>query len=462
MVRNLTKGKPFPIIMRFCVPILLGSVLQQLYNLLDAFIVRRYVGLAEMGAVLSTGPLNFLVIGFVIGLCAGFSIPVAKSFGGGDIPETRKRAANALYLCGLFALAMTALMVSFARPLLVIMQTPAETLDAAYNYIIVIFAGIPAFMMYNILVALMRALGDSKTPLYFLSASCVLNILVTLLFVAVFGWGTKGAGAATIVSQAFAVTLCLIHIRRHHPILRLKRADARPCRKRAAKLLLNGVPMALQFAITAIGTVIIQRAVNDFGPVVVSAIGVAGRLQIMLMQPMEAVGITMATFCAQNLGAGQYGRIKNGIKISLTAVLIYSIAAGALIIFGGGVLAGLITGEEGAQAMTYIRQFQLVNGAMYWSLGLLFIMRNSVQGLGYSGVTMFAGVSELVARGVVALIMVPRFGFDAVCFANPSAWLLADVMLVVMLVVLLRRVKRKIANKFGNGVNNVQEVEFQQ
>jgi putative MATE family efflux protein len=451
MTRDMTKGKPFPIIIQFCIPILLGALFQQAYSLIDAFIVRRFIGFNEMGAVLSTGPLQFLVLGFTWGITTGFSIPIAQAFGAGDIPEMRKRAANAFYLCGIIAVILCAVTVTFIRPLLVLMQTPDVTIDAAYSYIVVIFAGIPVIMTYNILIALLRALGDSKTPLYFLAISCVLNIILDIVFIAVFGWGTAGVGLATVISMSFAMILCLIHVRRSFPVLRFNKNELKLCRSRSGRLLKNGIPMALQFSITAVGSVILQSAMNGFGPVVVSAVGTASKIQVFVMQPMEALGITMATYCAQNLGAGKLLRIKAGIRMSMVTVLIYSIAVGALIVFAGRLLAypiivlGAETAEEIANieiAMNYIRQFQLVNGSLYWLLGILFIVRNSVQGLGYSRVTVFAGVSELFARAGVAFMLVPFFGFNAICFANPLAWLLADILLIIVFIVLMKKLTK--------------------
>jgi putative MATE family efflux protein len=445
MVRDMTKGKPFPIIIRFCIPILLGSLFQQLYNLADAAIIGRFVGMDEMGAVLSTGSLHFLVIGFVIGLTTGFSIPISQSFGAGDVSEMRRRVANAFYLCGIFAVALALVTVAFVRQLLEIMQTPAATIDAAYDYIVILFGSIPIIMAYNILAALMRALGNSKAPLFFLMLSCALNIILDLVFIVGFDWGTSGAGWATTVSMGFATIMCIFYISRNFPVLISTREERKFCRKRCMKLIENGVPMALQFSITAIGSVIIQRAVNGFGEIVVSAIGMAARIQIFVMQPMEALGITMATFCAQNLGAGKLHRIKAGIRVSMLAVLIYSVFAGLVIIFLGRHIAVLFVGS-GAEnldyALNYIRQFQLVNGSLYWLLGVLFILRNTVQGLGYSRVTVFAGVGELAARAGVAFLLVPLFGFNAVCFANPTAWLFADILLVIIFAASIKKLSK--------------------
>ena len=457
----MTKGKPFPIIIQFCLPILFGAMFQQAYSLIDAFIVRRFIGLNEMGAVLSTGPLQFLVLGFTWGITTGFSIPISQAFGAGDLCEMRKRVANSLYLCGIIAVALAAITVTFIRPLLVVMQTPEATIDAAYNYIVVIFAGIPVILCYNIFIAILRALGDSKTPLYFLGISCVLNIVLDIVFIVVFKWGTSGVGWATVVSMTFATVLCLIHIRRSFYILRFLKGELRFCRSRCGILLKNGIPMALQFSITAIGSVVLQSAMNGFGPVVVSAVATAAKIQVFVMQPMEALGITMATYCAQNLGAGKLLRIKKGISLSMVTVLCYSVFAGVLIVFGGRWLAYplIVLGAESEQdianiaiAMPYIKQFQIANGSLYWLLGILFVIRNSIQGLGYSKVTVLAGVSELFARAGVAFLLVPFFGFRAICFANSLAWLFADILLIIIFIFLMKKLSNIPRRELGKKI----------
>ena len=278
MIRDMTKGKLFPVIIRFCLPVLLGSLFQQFYNLTDAAIIGRFVGMDEMGAVLSTGPLHFLVIGFVLGLTTGFSIPIAQSFGLGDVSEMRRRVVNAFYLCGIFAVGLTVLTVLTVRKLLIVMQTPAETLNDAYNYIFILYSGIIVIMAYNMLAALMRALGNSKTPLMFLIISGVLNILFDLLFIIGLVWETAGAGIATVLSQFIAVILCVIFVKRNFHILASSKEEKKFCKERCTKLLNNGVPMALQFSITAIGSMILQSAVNVLGPIVVSAVGMAARV----------------------------------------------------------------------------------------------------------------------------------------------------------------------------------------
>jgi Na+-driven multidrug efflux pump len=273
------------------------------------------------------------------------------------------------------------------------------------------------------------------------------------VFILGLNMGTGGVGWATLVSQMCAVILCAVYLRKNYPVLRFKKGEMVFCRTRCGKLLINGVPMALQFSITAIGSIILQRAVNSLGVVVISAIGMASRVQILMMQPMEALGITMATFCAQNLGAGKLHRIKSGIKSALFIVVMYSVAAGLIVIFFGQYLTIAFVGRNAEnlnEALVYIRQLFFANGIFYWSLGILFVLRNSIQGLGYSSVTVLAGVSELAARAGVAFAFVPVIGFNAVRFANPAAWLFADVILVVIFIIIIKKLSKIPRNELKN------------
>jgi len=442
LVKDMSKGKPVPVILRFFVPVLLGSLFQQIYNLADGVIVGRFIGMDEMGAVFSTGSLNFLVIGFVMGLTTGFCIPIAQTFGAGDIPEMRRRTANTLYLCGIFTVILTVLTMAFTRPLLIIMQTPAETLDAAYSYIIVLFGGIAVIMYYNVFAGLLRALGDSRTPLYFLVMACIINVGLDLLFIAVFKMGTAGAGWATVTAQFCSVVLCAVYLRKNYPILLFKKEELKFSPAHCKKLINAGVPMALQFSITAVGTVIIQGAVNNFGPIAVSAVGMANKFQVFMTQPLDCLGITMATYCAQNLGANKPHRIKKGIKLAMLMAIGYSVLAALFVwFFGRHAVKIFVNANEPnlADAIVYVVRFQRINCAFFCVIAVLFVIRNSVQGLGYALPAMFAGVCELVGRSVMTFGFVPLLGFDAVCIAGPLSWFLADVFLLIVFAVIAKK-----------------------
>jgi putative MATE family efflux protein len=457
MTRDMTKGRPLPIIIKFCLPVLLGTVFQQFYNVADTMIIGRYIGAEEpLAAVGTTGPLNFLVLGFVIGICNGFCIPVAQRFGAGDIKEMRRFAANAVYLCAIFAVVITTLTMLFTRQLLQLIDVPETIIELSYSYIIMIFMGIPSAIAFNIQACLLRALGDSKSPLYFLAIASLVNVIADLVFILVFGWGLMGAGFATVVAQTVSAVLCFIHIRRNFPILRFKKDELKFSPVHARKLFNVGVPMGLQFSVTAIGSMILQSAVNRLNDaIIIASLTTGNRISLLLFQPMEAVGITMATYCGQNLGAKKLERIKQGLKISLIIQLIYSFFIGIAMWFLGRYMAAVFVGFGQTQIMDYVG-FQLkVSGAGFWSIGVLLVMRNSLQGLGYSVMAMLAGVSELVARVIVAVFLVERFGFYGVCFAGVSSWLLADLVLIPAYFIVMKKLRRKIAEDDNNSSADV-------
>ena len=448
MVRDMTKGRPMPIIIRFAIPLLLGTVFQQFYNMADTIIVGRFIGKEALAAIGTTGALNFLVLGFVIGICAGFCIPVSQRFGAGDTTEMRRFAANAVYLCVVFAVVLTTLTMLFARQLLQFMSVPESIIDLSYSYIIFIFGGIPMAMAFNILASMLRALGDSKSPLYFLAVSSVVNVGLDLLFIIGFGWNqledVKYIGLATVIAQSVSAVLCLIYVRKNYPILRCNKEEKKFSAAHSKKLLSMGLPMGLQFSITAFGAVILQRAINGLGTIAIASLTTGNRISLLLFQPMEALGLTMATFCGQNLGAKKLDRIKQGMRLSMIIQMIYSVLSGAVLWFFGRALATIFIGNEEAEILDNVR-FQLrVLGVSYFSIGILFIFRNALQGLGYSVMAMSAGVCELVGRVAVAFLLVGRFGFYGACFAGPLSWFLADAVLLPAYFVIMKRLKIKV------------------
>ena len=318
-----------------------GNVFQQLYNMVDTIIVGKYVGVDALAAVGSTGAINFLVIGFALGICSGFSIPVAQSFGAGNHSQMRKYVANSIYLSVIASIILTVSTMLLTGPILRITNTPEEIYDDAYRYIIVIFAGISATIFYNMLSGILRALGDSKTPLVFLGISSVLNIILDLTFIIVFKWGVFGASFATVISQGISALLCLFYTIKNYDILRFDSFELKPDLEKMKKLVVIGVPMALQFSITAIGSIILQSAVNTLGKTAVASMTAAIKIQTVAVGPMESMGITMATYCGQNRGAGKYSRITVGIGQSIAMTMVYCVAACAAVSFLGGALTTL-------------------------------------------------------------------------------------------------------------------------
>lgn len=443
MVRDMTEGKPLSLILHFCIPMLVGNIFQQLYNMVDSVVVGRFVGQDALAAVGSTGSISFLVIGFVTGCTSGFAIPVAQTFGAGDYVGMRKHVANSMYLSILISAVLTTLTMIFTRPLLELMNTPENIIDSAYDYIIVIFGGIAVTMLYNILASVLRALGDSKTPLLFLAVASVLNIILDLLFVIGFKLECLGVGFATVIAQAISAVLCLIYIKKRYPILTFSKDELRADKTCSGRLLSVGLPMAFQFSITAVGSIILQTAVNSLGSGIVAAVTIANKIQMIVTQPMETMGVTLATYGGQNLGAGRIDRVKKGISQSLIVILIYSFAAFAVVTLLGEYIAMLFIKPEEMAVMDEVKQFLFCNGMFYPILAILFVLRNSLQGLGFGLLPMMAGVCELVARTVIAFALVGTLGYTAICFASPAAWVAADILLAVIYFIKMKELTLK-------------------
>ena len=429
MTKDMTTGRTMKNIIRFCLPLMLGNLFQQLYNMADTIIVGRFVGKIALSAVGSVGALNFLIIGSVIGLCTGFAIPIAQRFGAQDIQSLKKYVANIIYTSAVLGVVFTVGAVLFTHPLLKLLNTPEEIYQDAYDYIVIIFAGIGATMFYNLLASIVRSLGDSKTPLYFLLFSSVLNVGLDILLITVFHMGVRGASVATVISQLVSGILCFIYVKRSFPILHITKETSKPDFKYIKTLLRNGLPMALQFSITALGSVMLQSCVNGLGADAIAAVTIGGKTQLMIVLPSETIGITMATYCGQNLGAKKLDRIKKGIGSGFILAAIYSVIGMCVARFLGPYISLLFISGSETSVITLAQQYINAGSYFYIILSVLFLLRNSLQGLGYSVTAMMTGVFELFARAVGGFIFVEHFGYDAACFVNPFAWIVADMFL---------------------------------
>lgn len=443
MVREMTHGKPLSLILGFCLPMLLGNLFQQLYSMVDTIIVGKFIDVDALAGVGSTGSVSFLIIGFTTGITSGSCILPSQCFGGGNYSEMRKYIANAIYLCIITTVVVTALAVTLCYPLLELMQTPSDIIDIAYDYIVVVFGGICVTMAYNLMAGILRAMGDSRSPLYFLILASVINIGLDLLFIIVCKMGVAGAGWATVISQGISAVLCFIYIRRSFPILRFEKSELKFEGKRLLALAKIGVPMGLQFSITAVGSIILQSAVNSLGKVAVAAVTAAGKMQNMIVAPMETLGITMATYAGQNLGAGNLGRITKGVNCAFVSGFVYSAAALLIIWLFSAPLCLMFVDAKETQVIEQAVYFIRVNACFYPVLSVLFITRSVLQGLGYSMLTMMAGACELIARVVVAVGFVTAMGFDAACYASPMAWSAAVVLLVIVYFIKMRSLRKK-------------------
>ena len=428
--KDMTNGSTMKLILGFAVPLLMGMLFQQVYSLVDTIIVGRFLGVSALAAVGATGSINFLIIGFCQGICNGFALPVAQRFGAKDYDGLRKYVGNSAVLSIIFGGAITLLTVIACRPILELMQTPADIIDLSYHYIVVIFAGIPAIMLYNILSAYLRSLGDSITPVIFLVLSAGLNIGLDLLFIVTFHWGVFGAAFATVLSQAVSGILCLILIIKKFDLLHLKREDWKLDWSYSRYLLIMGLPMGLQYSITAIGSVILQASVNTLGSAAVASMTAGSKISMFVVCPFDALGSTMATFGGQNVGAGRLDRLGRGLRSAVILGAIYSaLILVVLIFFGRGLILLFVSANEAA-VIAQAKQFLVTNAAFYLMLALVNIVRFLIQGMGFSGFAVFAGVFEMVARALIGLVFVPIFGFTAACFASPLAWVFADCFLI--------------------------------
>lgn len=423
MTKDITTGNPAKLIIFFTIPLLIGNLFQQFYSIADTLIVGRILGVNALAAVGCTGSIMFLIIGFAQGLTSGFSIITAQRFGAGDEQGVRHSYVASIILSLIITVVLTIISVTLARPILKIMHTPPEIIEDAYNFIIVIYWGIIVSMLFNLFSNVIRALGDSRTPLIFLVVASILNIILDFIFILKFSMGVAGAAWATTISQAVSAILCLIYIMRKMPILKLHKNDWHLTKEIIWEHLRVGVPMGFQASIIAIGAIILQFALNNLGEVSVAAYTAAQKIDILAIQPMMSFGITMSTYVAQNYGANAIQRIRIGIKQCSIMSVGFSIIVGAVNILAGGWMIRLFVGDGQPQVVSLAQIYLNINGAMYFMLALLFIYRYSLQGLGQSFAPTLAGVMELFMRTFAAIILSKHLDFIGVCLANPLAWI---------------------------------------
>lgn len=458
--KDLTIGTPFRCILTFWFPVFLGTLFQQLYNMVDTMIVGKYLGLNQLAGVGVTGSLSFLVIGFCIGICSGFAIPVAQSFGAKDDKALRRYVTNSVWYCGAVSLLLTLLTVALCNQMLVWMNTPKAAFQYAYMYIVVIFAGIPFTILYNMVSGILRALGDSKSPVVFLILSSVLNIGLDMLFIPVFGMDVEGAALATIIAQGASGFASLIYMIRRFDILKMQKGDWKPQWSYLKTLTLVGLPMGLQYSITAIGSIVLQTAVNSFGEIAVAGVAAANKVYSLISCPLEAMGNTMATFTGQNMGAKQYDRIRKGLYQATLACISLSVVVFGLVVLFGNQMSLLFIDSEEVEALAYAYEYILISTIGFPLLTFVLTVRFTIQGMGFSVFAMTAGVLEMAARCFVALVLPVHFGFTSVCFANMAAWIAADLFLIPAFFYCKRKVEGKVPVRkvrFLSGIRHSEE-----
>lgn len=443
MQKDMTAGNPTKIILDFTFPIFIGNVFQQFYNMADTVIVGKFVGTKALAAVGSTGTIMFLILGFVLGMTAGFTVLTAQKFGAGDMKAMRQTVGGAAVLSILVTIVLTVGSMLFMKPLLHFMHTPADIFDDAYSYIMIICAGIAAQMLYNLLASVLRALGNSKVPLYFLILSALMNIVLDLVLIIVFHLGAPGAAYATVISQGVSGVLCLVYIVKKIPVLHLEREDWKP-KAHLLKIQLGiGIPMALQYSITAIGTMMVQTSLNLLGSGLVAAFTAASKIEQVVTQAYVALGTTMATYCAQNIGAGKIQRIRSGFRSATIMSFVYAVISGILIMTVGKYMTYLFVSGDVAEIMASVDIYLKCVGIFFIPLAVVNLYRNGIQGMGYGILPMMAGVAELVGRGIVAVIAAGKRSYVGVCLASPIAWIFAAALLIVMYFYIMKHDMKK-------------------
>ncbi len=445
MELDMTKGKPMGLMLRFLIPVAIGNIFQQLYNTVDSIIVGRFVGVGALAAVGSTGTIMFLILGFLSGLTSGFTVLVSQRFGAGDIKGMKRAVGNAALLAVIVSAVMTFFSMVFMKQLLTLMNTPADIYQDAYDYIIVICGGICCNVLYNMMAAVLRAVGNSKVPLYFLLVSVVLNCGLDLFLIIVWDMGVAGAAWATIISQGVSGVLCLFYVYKKMEILHPGKGNWKLEHTLSMQQLAIGIPMALQFSITAVGAIILQSALNLLGSVMVAAYTAASKVEQVVTQPFLAMGATMATYSAQNMGIADIKRIRKGVTAANLMTIVYAVVIGVLMATVlVSVVPVFVTGDNVQAVVDAAAIYMRISALFYIPLGLIFVFRNVLQGAGYGFLPMMGGVVELVCRTVFAFLAAYHHSYTGVCIANVSAWVGAGFFLLAVYLYKMKRIETRL------------------
>mgnify|MGYP004514750669 CR=1 FL=1 len=430
MTKDMTDGRPLKLIISFAIPMFLGMLFQQFYSMVDTVIVGKFLGVGPLAGVGSTGSLNFLVIGFCTGVCNGFAIPVSQMFGAKRDSELRRFVANSAWLCVIFSLVITLVTVAFCRPILQLMRTPEDIFEYAYVYIVIIFLGIPTTFLYNVTAAVIRSLGDSRSPVVFLAIASGINILLDIVFIVIFHMGVEGPALATVISQGVSGISCLLYMKRKFEILRISKEEWKLRSSYLKRLCYMGIPMGLQYSVTAIGTLVIQTALNGFGSLTVAGVTAAQRINGFISCPVEAIGATMAPYSGQNMGAGKLDRVGKGLRDASLFGFAVSAVLFVFVLLTGKQLSLLFLNTADAQVVEYSYRFLVITSAGYCLLVLVNTVRFTIQGMGFSVFAITSGVLEMIARSLAGLVVVPLIGYTGICLAHPMAWIFADAFLI--------------------------------
>lgn len=426
----MTTGSPVKLIISFAIPMFLGMLFQQFYSMVDTVIVGKYLGVNPLAGVGSTSSLSFMVIGFCTGVCNGFAIPVAQMFGAREESRLRRFVANSTWLCIVFSVVMTLAVVAVCRPVLRLMNTPEEIFEYAYIYIVIIFWGIPCTFLYNILAGIIRSLGDSRTPVVFLAISSAFNIVLDFVSILILHMNVEGPALATVISQGISGVICLFYMKKKYPILKASREEWKPDGKYMKRLCFMGIPMGLQYSVTAIGTLVLQAAINGLGAAVVAGVTAAQKINAFISCPVESLGQTMAPYTGQNMGAGKIDRIGKGLRDASLVGFAMSAVCFLIALLTGKQLCLLFLDASETEIIAYAYEFLLFCTGGYCLLTLVNTVRFTIQGMGFSIFAITSGVMEMIARVLASTVIAGKIGFIGICLAHPLAWVFADAFLI--------------------------------
>jgi putative MATE family efflux protein len=445
MEKSMTSGNPAKLIFLFAVPLIIGNVFQQLYMFVDTLIVGRTIGINALAAVGSTGSVMFFMMGFVIGTTAGFAIVTGHRYGAGDRAGIKRSVAACTVLGVILSATLTAVGVLGAENALVLMQTPPEILEDAKTFISIILGGMATTTFINMMSNIIRALGDSRTPLFFLIFGSIVNVILEFAFILGLGMGVAGAAWATVIAQLLGGILSLLYIKRHLPILHISWSDIKAVTKKDLwEHIRVGLPMGFQASIIAIGAVLLQVALNALGPSAIAAFAAAQKVEMIALMPMMSFGMAMAAYTAQNFGAGNIARIQKGVRQCIMMSVSFSLVMALVNWFFGAPMVRWFVGSEAEHVVSLAREYLVITGCCYWILSLLFIYRYTLQGMGKSAVPTFAGVMELIMRSAAAMmVMQGILQFTGICIASPMAWLGSMVPLLIAYYCGMRRLRVK-------------------
>lgn len=430
MVMDMTIGSPIKLILLFALPILLGSVFQQFYNVVDTVIAGRYLGSTGLAAIGATTAIYSLAINLVCGMNNGYAIIVSRSYGEGSEEKIRNSVALMLVLNIIISLLFTVAALIIIKPVLNLLNTPGEIFDSAHSYIFIIISGLIITILYNMESAVLRALGNSVTPLIFLIVASLFNVVLDIIFVAVFKMGTAGLALATVMAQLISVILCYIHIKLKYPVLKLHRKNFQFTMDSLKEMFLTGLSMGMMYSIFSFGTVILQGAINAMGTVTITAHVAARKLMELLSQPLGTVATANGTFVSQNYGAGKIQRIREGIRKSIITALIWSLIATIMTFGFSKLMVVLMTSTKDSEVIKLASTYLITNIPFFGVLSVLIILRTSLQGLGEKITPLISSTIELAAKVLATWLIIPRTGYIVVCLLEPVIWVICMLWLI--------------------------------